>query len=850
MSSSGRFRGVGSLARHEAAARSALISHVRYHVALDFAQAEDEFRCTATIRFRADVGNTVTFLDYAGIPQSVECNGFPVGAVAHHGARLYLPTVAGENVVRVVGTGHYGRVGAGLHRFRDPVDGQVYLHTRFEPFEAHRVYPCFDQPDLKATLRLTVTVDDLWQVIANTVPAAAPERMPGGRAVWTFVPTPPLPPHLTALVAGPFHRVSGSHGDLSLALYAREALMEELKADAGEMFDVIAQGLDFYAELLDRPYPFVKYDHVFAPECAFPALKHPGCVTVDERFLFRSRVTRETRRQRAEVLLDGMAQMWFGNLVGVRWWDDRSLNEGLTTLMAALAQPKATPFGEAWALFEHRAGAAARQADRMSVSPPVVSGATDTDSVRLDLGPVMAGKAAAVLRQLAECLGWENFVSGLRRYLRDHAWSTAELGDFIRAVQRSATADLTEWADEWLRRPGVTTVEVCRLRSGHTTVQLADPRPEARQVRLRIGCYAGGDADLRFQHRFRVSVDQRGEREDARNGPRRVFDLVLPNEDGLSYVKIRLDPRSRRTVMSGLSALADPTARAVAWGSLWDDVLDARLAARAYVAVVLAHAPAEEDVGILGLLWDRAVVAAQVYGQRSNAVPLLRAIGRRLGEELDRAAAGSDHQLVLAQALTSSATGEYGGVSDLARGRRSWPGLRVDRDLRWRALVRLAGQGQPTDDLLAAELAADPGDDGRRRALLVEAARPQPRAKGEAWRRVLSGAHSLAERRAVMAGFQQPGQEAVLTPFAERYFATLEHVWESAGPESALAVARALYPLFTNAEHEVLARTDEMVEQARLPGELLGVLREKRAELALVLAARARDLSHARTRTR
>jgi aminopeptidase N len=164
---------------------------VRYHVALDLAQAEDEFRCTATIRFRASIGNTVTFLDYAGTPQLVECNGFPVGAVAHHGARIYLPTVTGENVVRVVGTGQYGRVGAGLHRFRDPVDGQVYLHTRFEPFEAHRVYPCFDQPDLKATLRLTVTVDDLWHVISNTEPASTPERLSGGRAAWTFAPTPP-----------------------------------------------------------------------------------------------------------------------------------------------------------------------------------------------------------------------------------------------------------------------------------------------------------------------------------------------------------------------------------------------------------------------------------------------------------------------------------------------------------------------------------------------------------------------------------------------------------------------------------------------------------------------------------
>ncbi|MFD2419833.1 aminopeptidase N [Amycolatopsis pigmentata] len=829
----------GHPAGHEAAARSRLISHVRYHVVLDLTRPGDEFRCGATIRFRAGAGNTLTFLDYAGTAQLIECNGSAVGTVAQHGARIYLPVVVGENVVRVVGTAPYRRDGAGLHRFRDPVDGQSYLHTRFALFDAHRVYPCFDQPDLKAALELSVTVDDRWHVITNTEPTSVPKRFSNGTAVWTFARTPPLPPHLTVLVAGPFRRITTTHGDLPLALYAREALFDALGNDADELFEVITRGLDFSADLLDRPYPFAKYDHVFSPECAFSTAPHPGCVVCDERFLFRSGVTRETRRRRAEALLSAMAHMWFGGLVTLRWWNGLWLHEGVATLIAALAQPEATPFGEAWALFEHEVCSVARQADRLPHNHPITPGA---GAAHLGADPIMAKKAAAVLRQLAVRVGWENFLAGLRRYLRDHAWSAADTGDLIRVLESAAAPGLTGWAAEWLRRPGVDTVEVHRLPTGGTVTHLSDP--QARRVRLRVGCYSEA---LRLQHRRWVNPDHQGARENDGDGTRQVCDVVLPNDDGHVYVKIRLDPASRRTVMSRISALSDPVTRAVAWGTLWDSVLDARIPARAFVAVVLDHAPAEEDVGVLGLLWQRAITAARVFGARSNRAASLRRIARRIREELDASSAGGDRLLTLAHALTSSISGEDALLHDIAWGRRPWPGLEVDRDLRWRALLHLAVQGKPVDELLAALLPAEPGDDDRRRALTVEAARPDSRAKSQAWHRMFSDAYSLVERQAVMAGFHRHGQEHVLTPYAERYFLALDHVWHSMSPENALAMVRTLYPLVTDAEQEVLARTDETVAQRALPAEVLRVLRRKRAELAFMLAARACDAARPRS---
>lgn len=245
----------GKLAESEAAARSAEVSDVHYAVELDLTVGERTFATSTMIRFRARSGNAVVFLDFAGKAESIECNGRELGPYAQDGSRLRLEVRPGENTVRVVGSASYSRTGEGLHRFRDPLDGQVYVHTKFEPFAAHRMYACFDQPDLKGTVDLTVTADARWVVVANTAHEQPPSAAGDERSTWRFGRTPPLPPYLVAFAAGPFRRLRSHHRGLPLALYARNSLFQELTDDAPELFDVISRGLDFYSRLFDLPYP-------------------------------------------------------------------------------------------------------------------------------------------------------------------------------------------------------------------------------------------------------------------------------------------------------------------------------------------------------------------------------------------------------------------------------------------------------------------------------------------------------------------------------------------------------------------------------------------------------------------
>ncbi|WP_432849203.1 aminopeptidase N [Amycolatopsis sp. CA-161197] len=812
------------LTEAEAAARSAEVSDVHYAVALDLTVGAWKFATSTVVRFHARSGDAFVFLDFAGQVESVECNGRELEPGAHEGSRVRLAVRPGANTVRVTGFAEYSRTGEGLHRFQDPLDGRVYVHTKFEPFAAHRVYACFDQPDLKATVDLTVTAEAGWVVVANTDPEEPPTA--GERSTWRFGRTPPLPPYLVAFAAGPFRRLRSSHGEVPLALYARGSLFADLTRDAPELFAVIGRGLDFFRQLFDLPYPFAKYDHVFAPEYAFGGMEHPGCVTLNERFVFQHRVTAEARRHRAEVLLHEMAHMWFGDYVTMRWWDDLWLNEAFATMMAVVAQAEATPHGEGWTAFTHHALPAARHADRLPTRHPIRVETADTDAARSNLGPIVYLRGAAVLHDLASRVGWETFVAGVRTFLRTHAWSNAGLDDFVAALRKVSDEDVDRWVDEWLLRNGVDTVEVVRGR----VVQVPDP--EARHLTVRVAAFDEHEGELVLRHREHVSLGPRGGARDF------AGELIVPNDDAVSHVKVRLDPRSRRAALRDLSTLDDRRTRAVVWGALWDDVLDARLPARTYAAAVLTHGVLESDIGVLEALVERAVRAVELYGDPADRDRLLEAVARRVRAQLATAALGSDRRLVFARALVDVSR-DHGLLGDLVRGRSPWPDLEVDRDLRWRAVVRLASTGGDIDGVLRVAREADPGDNGGRNALTAEAARPTRAAKEEAWTRVFGEGFSLAERKAVMAGLRQPGQEDLLTPYADRYLRALENRADE--PGFAVAFARGLFPRFTTREDVVLARTDLLLESGRLPENVRKVVREERAELALMRAARACD---------
>jgi len=837
-----------NLTRAEAQDRARTVSDLTYDVVLDLTTGGETFRSEVDVRFFTPLTGLNTFIDLAAAQvHGIVYNGRSLDpAATYDEARRRIPLRGSRptNELRIVADCLYEHTGVGLHRMVDPTDDQTYLHTQFEPFDAHRVFACFDQPDLKGEFRLTVKAPEDWTVISN-MPATSRE---GG--VWTFDRTPRISTYLVAVVAGPYEVVTDRHRDVELGLYCRKSLRQHL--DPEELFELTKQGLDFFEAEFAQPYPFDKYDQLFVPEFNFGAMENPGCVTFNEYMVFRSRVTELAREGRANTLLHEMAHMWFGDLTTMRWWDDLWLNESFATYMASHASVEATRFRNAWIRFTLGLKAAAVSQDQLPSTHPISADIVDTEAVRLHFDGITYAKGASVLKQLVAWVGHDEFTAGVRQYFERYQWDNAALADFLAALERSSGRDLDAWSKEWLETAGVNTlrpafeVDADGNYASFAILQEAAPaQPTLRSHRVAVGLYGVTAAGLARVDRVELDVvGARTEVKELVGLPQPA--LLLLNDDDLTYAKVRLDERSLRTMADEISRVADPLARTLCWSACWDMVRDAELPTQRFVELVLRHAPAEEDDSTLQRLVGQVGTAVDYYGDPAKRAPTRARVAAWARQELDRSEPGSDRQLIWARAWFDA----MDAAADLATGRglldgtSAVDGLTVDTDLRWHLVSVLATHG--ADDggaVIDAELERDPTDIGHRRAATWRAARPSPEAKAEAWRR-LDGerpAPPLATMRAIAGGFAPFGQDALVRPYVDRYFAAIRGWWSDRHREQALTLAGGLYP-GRLIEPEVAAATDEALADGSLPGPLARILLEGKDGIERSLRARAADL--------
>ncbi len=834
-----------NLTRTEARERAALIGDVSYDVALDLRTGGSTFGCDAAVRFSSTNPGSATFIDLdAAEVRSIELNGETVPNDAVADSRIKLDGIQAENELRVRADCSYSRTGTGLHRLTDPVDKRVYAYTQFEPFDAHRVFPCFDQPDLKATFTFDVDVPEESIVVSNTKPVARPENETAGR--WTFETSPLMSTYLAALCVGPFQGVTDSHNGIDLGWYCRQSLMKYLDAD--ELFDITKRGLDYFAEVFDYPYYMNTYDQVFCPEYKFGAMENLGCVTYTENFVFRSKVTEAERERRAEVILHEMSHMWFGDLVTMRWWDDLWLNESFATYMAYLAKERATRFTNSFVSFATDEKAWAYRQDQLPTTHPIVADIPDVEATHLNFDGITYAKGASVLKQLVAWVGEESFFRGLRRYFKDHQYANTELADFLRPLAEESGRDLGAWSKEWLETAGVNTTHIeydtdDGTISALTVKQTAAPEhPTVRSHRMAVGLFETRNGELSLRRDVELDVvGESTEVPDLAGEP--LSDLLLPNHKDLAYTKIRFDERSLATLATGLRKLSDPLARALSWGAAWDMLRDAELPARRFVELVVNNLPGETDIGTVRDFLGRTGTAVNVYGDPANRTSVRAKVSGLAREQMLAAEPASDFQLAWGRAFIASARSaeDVGLTRGLLDGSQQVTGLVVDTDVRWSIVMSLSMSGEADDSVISAELERDPTDQGERYAAAARAGRPLAEAKAEAWERITEDPEiTLAMLRAIMGTFQAPDQEQLIEPYVDRYFTEVLPFWERRGIDLGIAFAGGMYPdLFTD---EIVAATDNLLAGDDVPPPVRRILLEQRDDTLRIQKARRADV--------
>jgi len=847
-----------NITRAEAQERAALITVESYIVDVDLTGSDGTFRSQTTAAFTCTEPGATTWIDLiAERVNQVTLNGVELDTSAMvQGARIVLPNLQAHNVVTIDAQCVYMNTGEGLHRFVDPVDGETYLYTQFESADARRMYACFEQPDLKATFQLNVTAPAHWQVISNA-PTPKPE-IQGGSGRWIFPATPRISTYITALVAGPYAVVhdsySGPYGSYPLAIYCRASLASHLDAD--EIFTVTKQGFAFFEEQFGMGYPFEKYDQLFVPEFNAGAMENAGCVTILEDYIFRSRVTNAAYEQRANTILHELSHMWFGDLVTMTWWDDLWLNESFAEWAAHHANVHATKYTDAWTTFANLRKAWAYRQDQLPSTHPIAADMVDLDSVRVNFDGITYAKGASALRQLVAWVGEEQFLAGIRNYFAKHAWSNTQLQDLLVELQAASGRDLSGWTGEWLQTSGVNLLHpVIELddAGNYRSVAIAQEPPSSpeglpptlRSHRIALGLY-----DLEGEHlkrRERIEIDVEGSLTTVPElRGKRQPDLLLLNDDDLTFAKIRLDNRSWRTAIAHVGDIDSPLARALVWSAAWDMTRDAEVSTGDYLALVTSGIDTETDVGVVQGVLRQLRAAIDMYatpGHRGEYSARLASATHRFATN---APAGSDHQLAFTRAFVSSATtnAQLDVINGLFTGDVVWDGLVVDTDLRWYLLQRLVSAGRCEDDAIEAELERDDTATGRRQAAMARAARPTPVAKDLAWSDVIDRLdlpNAIIE--ATMAGFMQPDHIDLLTPFRDRYFADIARIWETRTMETASSITVGLFPSYL-VEQATVEATDAFLNQVNAVTSSpagLRLLQENRDGLLRAMRARERD---------
>ncbi|MCW2678607.1 MAG: aminopeptidase, partial [Frankiales bacterium] len=809
-----RVVGVKNLTRDEAAERARTLHVESYDVHLDLTR-EDGFDSTTTIRFRATPGTT-TFLELDG--ELVEARGVATGE--QQGNRIPLLDLAADNELTVRGRCVYSRTGEGLHRFTDPADGLVYLWAMSFLDDAQRMFACFDQPDLKASIRLTVDAPAEWTVIGNERGTRTGDR-------WEFAPTQRMSTYGFTVAAGPWHSTTGRHDGIDLGLHCRQSLAPHLDADAAELFEITAQCFDLQQELFGRRYPFGDtYDQLFVPEFNHGAMENPGAVTFMEDFVFRSRVTDDQRRMRAMVVAHEMAHMWFGNLVTMRWWDDLWLNESFAELMGFLTTDRATRFERTWEDFSARRKAWGYRADQLPSTHPVQGDVPDSRSALLNFDGISYSKGASVLRQLMATVGEDAFFTAVRAYFALHAFGNTTFADLLAELETASGRDLQEWSRAWLQTSGLST-----LRSTGTAVQ--QESDVLRPHRIGVGLYDRTEQGLVLRQRLDVTVD--GASADLGIDEADRPDLLLLNDGDLSFAKVRFDDRSLATVLTDLRLLSDPLARALCWSALWDACRDAELPAADFVQAVLAGVDGESDPSVTETLLSQARTAALLYTADGSA--LVDALAQASLAAAFAAPEGSDLQLARTRAY-ARVTRDPAPLQGLLDGSAVPQGLAVDTDLRWTVVKALAALGQLDEAAVDAELAGDNTAAGVRSALTARASLPDAEVKERAWVQAVSAeGMSNHEVHALAEGFWQPGQDALLQPYVARFVDELPGMWQRLSPEMVGRLTALLFPS-TLVTQKVLDATQVLLDEQH-PAGMRRYVAEARDDLARALRARA-----------
>lgn len=552
---------VPGVARALAEFRKQTISRVAYglHLTVPAAKAEP-VRAEETIAFRLRDNRAPVQLDFKGQPSqlhSLAINGQPA-TIDYRQEHLVLPAAAlrvGDNVVKI-------SLDAGdlsLNRNAD------YLYTLLVPDRARTVVPVFDQPNLKATFALTLTVPPGWKTVANSRWAG-----PDSSQTTRYVPSDSISTYLFSFAAGKFRRVTQPVDGRPMNFLHRETDSTKIRLSMPVIFRLHGEALRFLESYTGIPYPFQKFDFTAIPDFQYGGMEHVGNIDYKAASLFLDEgATKDQLLARQNLIGHETAHMWFGDLVTMQWFNDVWMKEVFANFMADKMNPEASAGPAQLLKFVTDHYPAAYAVDRTAGANPIRQPLDNLQDAGSLYGNIIYHKAPIMMRQLELLMGDKPFQAGIREYLQKYAHGNATWPDLIAILDAHTPADLAAWNQVWVNQPGRPVFDY-ELPSGASQLVIRQHAedgsdriwPQQFEVTL---VYPSGPVALP------VNVSQREVAVPLPTG-KGTPSYVLLNSQGLGYGVFPVAPQAA----DYLASLPDPVARASTYIALYENMLAGR----------------------------------------------------------------------------------------------------------------------------------------------------------------------------------------------------------------------------------------------------------------------------------
>jgi aminopeptidase N len=534
------------------------VQPLRYAVDLTIVPDHDSFRGSVDIDIDVRTPSQTIWLNASGLAiqeASFRSESGPVlPAKTAPGGDQFMGfsfdrTVSGKGVLHIAYQGKISRnSSAGIFQLKE--DRDWYVYSQFEPTDARRAFPCFDEPGFKVPWQMTLHVPKDQMALSNT-PVQSQSSEPNGMKVVRFKVSPPLPSYLVAFAVGPFDAVDAGRVG---ATPVRVIVPRGKSAKAAAAAAAIPQLLKLLEDYFGIPFPYEKLDSVVMPISDF-AMENAGLITYAESSLLANPAseTIDHKRELAGICAHEMAHQWFGDLVTTAWWNDTWLNEAFATWMERKIPGEWRP---EWHLdvAEVNARLGAMRQDQLASAREIRQPIESNSDIANSFDDITYEKGAAVIEMFEHWIGQEKFRAGVQLYLKQHAWGNATAGDFDTAMSRVAGQDLTPVFSSFLDQPGVPEVSVALKCGTKPALELEQKRslPIGSQAKLqtwKIPFCVAYEAGGAVQHQCSVLSDEKTDMELAEAHACPAW--LLPNDEEAGYYQVAYRGDLLKKVLAG-----------------------------------------------------------------------------------------------------------------------------------------------------------------------------------------------------------------------------------------------------------------------------------------------------------